>query len=1116
MFQSSKIVKDLIWHAQDGKFDGKMHHPSDSPSWKVIDHRWPDFAAKPRNLRLAISADGINPHSSLSCGYSCWPVVMITYNLPSWLCMKIKFMMLSLLISGLQQLGNDIDIYLAPLIENLKTLWEIGVEAYDAYQIKMHEIIIGTLLNIGLNLKTWEIPEGYCSNFRNLVSTKDLKLYGLKSHDYHTLMQQLLPVALRSLLPKHKVVDVSTLDKLQNELVVTLCLLEKYFPSSFFDIMIHLMVHLVREVRLCGPVYFRWMYPFERFMKVLKGYVRNHNHPEGCIVECYIVEEAIEFCTEYLSNVDAIGVPSITNVDHKVGAPIPGGHITEVDSNLLLQAHHYVLENTTIIQPYIEEHMKWLKLNNPRQSKRQKWLQEENMRTFTHWLPKKLEVAIADKEPISETLRWIAHGPTHYVSKYHGYVINGCHYNTKDHDEVRVTQNSGVSIVATTMQISSAKDKNPVLGELCFYGIITKIWDLNYTMFRIPVFKCNWVDKKSGIKVDEFGLTLVDFTKMVHKSDPFIFASQAKQVFYDSDDFMDNSIERHPLITTLLEVESFDTMDDSDVICIRENCEGLWIDNKSSMDNRKSMIIRNRNRGIKLVIKYNADGIYVRESFVHLTSYLGVLARTMVPIRYNTWRDVPKQLKDKLWDSIEIAFTLDKKSRRNCMLTLGKCFRSFKNTLTVKHILPFKDEPEFLKKPPAEYHVIDDEDWNIFVKNRLSEKFQEYREVQKQRKEKHIYNHHLSRKGYAGLEEEMMIEVGSTESIDKSLLWKRAMQKKKKNGSYDDVVIPVVEKIDELMKESQESGISYSGSNDILSQVLAKGKHYTPGQYFNSMSEHVVRDILKATQERQAKFEADVLAKLSQIGVATPQSDVSSSNMKSKLLLLPEVVEKPIHKVEEETLPMKIEPHMKVRKFELAIGTRENTVAGGTIVMDCLMLNEGKAQGVEVPNDVFGESFKTFLMKEDMDMIISLKEVSANCVIYYIWHLQKKLSDARLTEQFVFINPALVSKAGMGKTTKENKSRLIANHLMHAKRVDYIFIPYNPNFHWVLVALDMRTMTAYYLDPMQKALRIHPPEKQRPSKREPTWVKVVMPSFQSSRSCRSHFDDSHMFSSHDN
>ena len=59
-------------------------------------------------------------------------------------------------------------------------------------------------------------------------------------------------------------------------------------------------------------------------------------------------------------------------------------------------------------------------------------------------------------------------------------------------------------------------------------------------------------------------------------------------------------------------------------------------------------------------------------------------------------------------------------------------------------------------------------------------------------------------------------------------------------------------------------------------------------------------------------------------------------------------------------------------------------------------------------------------------------------------HLQKKLSDARLTERFVFINLALASKARMGETTKENRSRLIANRLMHAKRADYIFIPYNP------------------------------------------------------------------------
>ena len=126
-------------------------------------------------------------------------------------------------------------------------------------------------------------------------------------------MQQLSPVAIRSVLPKHvryaitrlcfffnalcsKVVDVSRLNDLQQEIVDILCLLEKYFPPSIFDIMLHLTMHLVREVRLCGPVYMRWMYPFERYMRVLKGYVRNRTRPEGCIIECYIAKEAVEFC----------------------------------------------------------------------------------------------------------------------------------------------------------------------------------------------------------------------------------------------------------------------------------------------------------------------------------------------------------------------------------------------------------------------------------------------------------------------------------------------------------------------------------------------------------------------------------------------------------------------------------------------------------------------------------------------------------------------------------------------------------------------------------------------------------------------------------------------------
>ena len=65
MFQSPRTAKDLIWHANERVIDGKLRHPADSLSWRLVDQKWPDFAAKERNLRLAISANGINSHKNL-------------------------------------------------------------------------------------------------------------------------------------------------------------------------------------------------------------------------------------------------------------------------------------------------------------------------------------------------------------------------------------------------------------------------------------------------------------------------------------------------------------------------------------------------------------------------------------------------------------------------------------------------------------------------------------------------------------------------------------------------------------------------------------------------------------------------------------------------------------------------------------------------------------------------------------------------------------------------------------------------------------------------------------------------------------------------------------------
>jgi len=111
----------MRWHKdRPSDEDGKMRHPTDSIAWKSFDLEYASFVEDSRDVRLGPTSDGFNPFGNISTSYSVWPIVLIPYSLPPWMCMKYYYFIMPTLIPGPKAPGNNIDVYLQPLIDELK------------------------------------------------------------------------------------------------------------------------------------------------------------------------------------------------------------------------------------------------------------------------------------------------------------------------------------------------------------------------------------------------------------------------------------------------------------------------------------------------------------------------------------------------------------------------------------------------------------------------------------------------------------------------------------------------------------------------------------------------------------------------------------------------------------------------------------------------------------------------------------------------------------------------------------------------------------------------------------------------------------------------------------
>ncbi|XP_057999327.1 uncharacterized protein LOC131178387 [Hevea brasiliensis] len=674
LFMSTKTASLMRWHKDKRVDDGVMRHPADSMAWISFDKLHLNFASDSRNVRLGFASDGFQPFANSKMPYSVWPVLLIPYNLPPWMCMKQSNFILLMLIPGPEGPGDAIDIYLQPLVEELRELWETGIDTFDAYaqqNFKLHVVllwtindfpaygnlsgwstkgklacpccnkdtcwmrlanggkqcymghrqylplnhkwrndnksfdgtrerglppkplsgddildqvknlegviltkalhmkkaishdgrgdnwnkksiffdlpywrtlllrhnldvvhieknicdnILGTIMNIkgktkdsiktrldlqALNIRpelhSLKVPDGFSSNISLCVNMKESKISRLKIHDCHVLLLHILPLAMRGLLPKvvyeplvelslffshlgAKALKTDVLEQLEKQIPITLCKLERIFPLSFFDIMVHLPMHLASEAKIGGPVQYHWMYPIERALYSLKSSIRNRACVEGSIAEAYIANECMTLCSRYLNSIETKfnrmernyngssnknkgGLSIFSKVGHGLGV----SKTRVLDTQEWEQAHIYVLKNCDEVQPYIEYDIfklihivAWLHKNDPSQKMR--------------------------------ALLSLSRGPARYVTSFYGYIVNGYRFHTEYHDQGLRTQNSGVVVIG---------DIGDEVNNIDYYGVLTEIIQLQYLCgFRFFLFLCYWwdvYDLVRWVKIDEYG-----------------------------------------------------------------------------------------------------------------------------------------------------------------------------------------------------------------------------------------------------------------------------------------------------------------------------------------------------------------------------------------------------------------------------------------------------------------------------------------------------------------------------------------------------------------------------------------------------------------------------------
>jgi hypothetical protein len=91
----------MDYHARNRSGDDILRMPADGSAFTDMEEKWPHFKEEPRNARLSLAADGVNPFAEMRSTYSVWPVFVINNNIPPWMSIKREHIMLAMIVPGI-------------------------------------------------------------------------------------------------------------------------------------------------------------------------------------------------------------------------------------------------------------------------------------------------------------------------------------------------------------------------------------------------------------------------------------------------------------------------------------------------------------------------------------------------------------------------------------------------------------------------------------------------------------------------------------------------------------------------------------------------------------------------------------------------------------------------------------------------------------------------------------------------------------------------------------------------------------------------------------------------------------------------------------------------------